>query len=60
MEYSIDKIPRPVRRRLKKCMQKSKDTKHARRAHAILLLHQGRTVSEISQQLCAARSAIQS
>lgn len=60
MEYSINNIPRPVRRRLKKIMQKSKDIKHARRANAILLLHQGYKVSEVARLLRAARSAIQS
>ena len=58
MEYSIKEILRPVRRRLKKIMQKSKDIKHARRAQAILLLHEGNTVSEVARLLCAGRSAI--
>lgn len=39
-------------------MQKSKDIKHARRANMILLFHRGLTVSEVSRQLSAARSAI--
>lgn len=56
--YSIKEIPRPVRRRLKKVMQNSPDNQYARRAHAVLLLHQGIGVSEIARQLCAARSAI--
>lgn len=59
MKHSINDIPRPVRRRLKRIMQKSKDIKHARRASAILLLYRGETVSEISRILHAARSAIQ-
>ena len=58
MEYSINEIPRPVRRRLKKIMQKSKDIKYARRSQAILLLHAGHTVSEVARLLCAARSAV--
>jgi len=58
MEYSINEIPRPVRRRLKQIMQKSKDIKYARRAQAILLLHEGYAVSEVARRLCAARSAI--
>lgn len=58
MEYSINEIPRPVRRRLKRIMQKSKDIKHARRTNAILLLHDGYVVSEVARLLCAARSAV--
>jgi len=59
MEYSINKIARPVRRRLKKIMQNSTDAQYARRAHAVLLLYQGLSVSEVARRLCAARSAIQ-
>jgi transposase len=40
-------------------MQKSKDHRHARRAHAILLLHEGYRVSGAARVLKAARSAIQ-
>ncbi len=58
MEYSINEIPRPVRRRLKRIMQKSKDIKHARRAQAILLLHEYKQVSVVARILHAARSAI--
>ena len=36
MEHSVLKIPRPVRRRLKKLTQKPNE--QSRRAHAILLL----------------------
>ena len=39
-------------------MQKSRDTRRARRAQAILLLHEGYSVSEVSRLLHAARSAI--
>ncbi len=59
MKHSINAIPRPVRRRLKRTMQKSKDIKHARRANAILLLYRDETVSDVSRILHAARSAIQ-
>lgn len=59
MSYSINEIPRPVRRRLKRLMQKAKDIKHARRANAILLLHQGLTNSEVARHLHAARSSLQ-
>jgi len=41
MKYSINEIPRPVRRRLRTIMQKSKDIRYVRRANAILLLHGG-------------------
>lgn len=59
MEYSINDIPRPVRRRLERIMRKSKDIKHARRANAILLLYRGLKVSEVARLMCAGRSAIQ-
>jgi|GEM_PF-2904970 len=59
MKTSITKLPRAVRQRLKKVMQKSKDRRHARRAHAILLLHEGYNVSETARLLGAARSAVQ-
>jgi len=59
MEYSINEISRPVRRRLRQIVQKSRDIKRSRRSHAILLLHDGYSVSEISRLLQAARSAIQ-
>lgn len=58
MKYSINEIPRPVRRRLKRIMQKSKDIKYARRAQAILLLHEYEQVSVVARILHAARSAI--
>ncbi len=58
MEYSINEISRPVRRRLKRIMQKSKDIKYARRAQAILLLHEYEKVSVVARLLHAARSAI--
>lgn len=58
MDNSIGKIERPVRRRLKRVMQKSKDIKHARRAQALLLLHEYREVSVVARLMGAARSAI--
>ena len=58
MEYSIDEISRPVRRRLKCVVQKSRDARRVRRSHAILLLHEGYSISEVSRLLRAARSAI--
>jgi len=59
LRKSITKLTRPVRRRLKRVVRKSKDRRYARRAHAILLLHEGYTVSEVSRLLSAARSAAQ-
>lgn len=58
MEYSIGKIARPVRRRLNRVMQKSKDIKHARRAQAILLLYDYGEVSLVARLMRAGRSAI--
>ncbi len=58
MKTSIAKISRPVRRRLKRIMHKSKDHRHARCAHAILLLHEGYSISGVARILKAARSAI--
>ncbi len=40
-------------------VQKSKDRRHARRAHTILLLHEGYTGSEVSRLQSAARQAVQ-
>lgn len=60
MEHSIDRIQRPVRRRLKRVMQTSKDIKHARRAQAILLLYDYGEVSLVARLMRAGRSAIQS
>ena len=59
MGKSISEIPRAVRRRLKRVVQKSKDRHHARRAHAILLLHEGYGMSEVARLLRAAHSALQ-
>ena len=58
MEHSVLKIPRPVRRRLKKLTQKP--SAHGRRAHAILLLWEtGNCVATVSRLLHAARSSVQ-
>ena len=58
MEHSLSKMPRPVRRRLKKVVQKSSDHRYARRAHALLLLYELGRVSAVAKYLHAARSAI--
>jgi transposase len=58
MEHSVLKIPRPVRRRLKKLTQKPNE--HGRRAHAILLLwEQDNCVATVARLLHAARSSVQ-
>ena len=55
---SILKLPRPVRRRLEKVIHKSRDIRHARRAHAILLLADGHSLSETARLLKAGRAAV--
>ena len=58
MEHSVLKIPRPVRRRLKKLTQKPSE--HSRRAHAILLLWETENcVAGVARLLHAARSSVQ-
>ncbi len=58
MEHSVLKIPRSVRRRLKKLTQKPSE--QSRRAHAILLLWKtGNRVASVARVLCAARSSVQ-
>ncbi len=59
MEYSINEIPRPVRRRLEKIVRHHADGNYRRRANAILLLHAGENVSAVACMLCAARSTVQ-
>lgn len=58
MNASIDKMPRPVRRRLKQVVRKSKDSNHSRRANALLLLWEGHGKSQVARLLHAARSSI--
>lgn len=58
MEYSINQIPRAVRRRLQKVVHKDRDGDYRRRANAILLLNEGYRVSEVVRLLCAARSTV--
>ena len=58
MEHSVLKIPRPVRRRLKKLTQKPSE--QSRRAHAILLLWETENcVATVARLLHAARSSVQ-
>jgi len=59
MGTSVVSLRRPVRRRLRKVVQKPGDVGHGRRAHAILLLWEsGGHVSWVAQTLCAARSSV--
>ena len=58
MQHSVLKIPRPVRRRLKKLTQKPNE--QSRRAHAILLLWEtDNCVTTVARILRAARSSVQ-
>ena len=59
MSHSIQRMPRPIRRRLKRTVQKSRDKDHVRRAMALLHLAAGHGVSETARRVCAARSTVQ-
>lgn len=59
MSYSVLEIARPVRRRLKRIVQKHRDKDYARRALAVLQLWETRgCVSEVARRVCAARSSV--
>lgn len=58
MPHSTEKMPRPVRRRLKKIVQKSPDKDYVRRAQALLHLAAGCTVTRAAQLVFAARSSV--
>jgi hypothetical protein len=60
MVYSVTEIRRGIPRRLKRIVQKSPDKDYARRALAILRLHeiQG-CVTAVAESVCAARSSVQ-
>ena len=58
MKHSIARIPRAMRRRLKRLAQKASE--HGRRVHAILLLREnGNCVAKVARALYAARSSVQ-
>lgn len=59
MSHSIQTMPRPIRRRLKRTVQKSRDKNHVRRAMALLHLAAGHSVSAAARLVCAARSTLQ-
>ncbi|HAK3334484.1 TPA: IS630 family transposase, partial [Salmonella enterica] len=54
----IAPIPDEERRLMRKEAQQTRDKNHARRLIAILMLHQGMTVTDVARILCAARSSV--
>ena len=58
MIYSIQKMKRPVRQRLKSVIQKHADANYRRRANAMLLLHAGQSKAEIARTLSLSRSTV--
>ncbi|MFM5573663.1 IS630 family transposase [Aeromonas veronii] len=51
-------MPRPQRRRIHKIIHATRDKGHTRRLMAILLLHEGRTITDVHHLTGAARSTI--
>lgn len=59
MKNSVTKIERPVRRRLKKLVQRGRDRDHARRAQGILALFEtGDNISETARRCHASRNSV--
>ena len=57
--HSVEKIARPVRRRLQRIAQRCSDRDYVRRALAILALWKnGNCVTDAASQVCAARSTV--
>ncbi|MDC9624071.1 IS630 family transposase, partial [Xenorhabdus sp. XENO-7] len=54
----IAPISRNERRQMKKIIQTTRDKNYARRLMALLMLHQGMSVSYVARTLCAARSSV--
>ncbi|ELW2862913.1 IS630 family transposase [Salmonella enterica] len=54
----IAPIPDEERRLMRKEAQQTRDKNHARRLIAMLMLHQGMTVTDVAKILCAARSSV--
>jgi putative transposase len=54
----IAPIPDEERRLMRKEAQQTRDKNHARRLIAMLMLHQGMTVTDVARILCAARSSV--
>jgi len=59
MPTSIQRMPRPTRRRLQRIVQRSRKPELVRRALALVHLSKGRSVSETARLVCAARSTVQ-
>lgn len=60
MMMSVEEMSRAVRRRLRRVVHKPLDAQHGRRALALLKLWEsGGHVSQVAEELCAARSSIQ-
>jgi transposase len=59
MDNGLGKVPRPIRRRLKRITRKSRDPLYVRRAMVILMLAEGLSVSEVGRNTQIARSSIQ-
>jgi transposase len=51
-------MPRNERRLMRKTIHKTRDKNHARRLNAMLMLHDGNSVSHVARTLCCARSSI--
>ncbi|KGP41757.1 DDE endonuclease [Morganella morganii] len=51
-------IPRNERRLIQKIVQQTRDKNHACRLTAMLMLHRGYTVTEVSRILCCTRSSV--
>lgn len=61
MVRSVMKIPRPVRRRLRRVVQKSRDSEYARRSAGVLTLYEtGNNVSETARRCHAGRATVRS
>ncbi|MBA0020495.1 helix-turn-helix domain-containing protein, partial [Xenorhabdus nematophila] len=54
----IAPIPRSERRQMKKFIHKTRDKDYARRLMALLMLHEGKTVSALSRTLHCSRSSV--
>lgn len=59
MPTSIQRMPRPTRRRFQRIVQRSREPELVRRALALLHLAKGTSVSESARLVCAARSTVQ-
>ncbi len=54
----IASIPRNERHQMKKIIQKTQDKNYARRLMAILMLDEGKSVTQTAKWLCASRSSV--